>query len=65
MGLILPQTIEIKIGSSNYQYYKEKGYEFKKRGDFIKVNVLDLPKGSKHMVKVTCDICGKKKRNVV
>lgn len=61
MSLILPQTIEIKIGSSNYQYYKEKGYEFKKRGDFIKVNVLDLPKGSKHMVKVTCDICGKKR----
>lgn len=61
MGLILPQTVEIKIGSSNYQYYKEKGYEFKKRGDFIRVNVLDLPKESKHMVKIVCDICGKER----
>ena len=61
MGLILPQTIKIKIGSSNYQYYKEKGYTFKKRGDFIEVNVLDLPKRSKNMVKVVCDICGKER----
>lgn len=61
MGLVLPQTVEIKISSSNYQHYKEKGYEFKKRGDFIKVNVLDLPEGSKYMVKVTCDICGKER----
>ena len=30
MGLILPQTVKVKIGSINYKYYKEKGYEFKK-----------------------------------
>ena len=61
MGLILPQTIKIKIGSLNYQYYKEKGYTFKKRGDFIEVNVLDLPKSSRAMVKVICDVCGKER----
>ena len=59
MGLIVPQTVKVRIGSINYQYYKEKGYTFKKRGDIIKVNVLDLPKGSSQMVKVICDVCGK------
>ena len=24
MGLILPQTVKVKIGSINYKYYKEK-----------------------------------------
>ena len=59
MGLIVPQTVKVRIGSINYQYYKEKGYTFKKRGDIIEVNVLDLPKGSSQMVKVICDVCGK------
>ena len=59
MGLILPQTVKVKIGSINYKYYKEKGYEFKKCGDVIEVNVLDLPKGSHKMVKIVCDVCGK------
>lgn len=61
MGLIIPQTVRVRIGSLNYQYYKEKGYAFKKCGDVIEVDVLDLPKRSKHMVKVVCDICGKEK----
>ena len=61
MSLILPQTVKVRIGVANYQYYKEKGYEFKKCGDFIKVNVLDLHPGSKTMVKVTCDICRKER----
>ena len=41
-------------------YLNEQGYEFKKSGDFIEVNVFDLPKGSSVKVKVVCDICGKK-----
>ena len=60
MGLILPQTVKIRTNPSNCKHYKEKGYEFKKCGDFIEVNVLDLPKRSKYMVKIVCDICGKK-----
>ena len=61
MGLILPQTIKIRTNSSNYKHYKEKGYTFKKCGDFIEVNVLDLPKNSHEMVKVVCDICKKER----
>ena len=59
MGLILPQTVKVKIASPNYNYFKEKGYEFEKCGDIIEVNVLDLQKVSTVMVKCTCDFCGK------
>ena len=59
MGLILPQTVKVRTNPSNCKHYKEKGYEFKKCGDFIEVNVLDLPKGSTVKVKVVCDICGR------
>ena len=59
MGLILPQTVKVKIASPNYNYFKEKGYEFEKCGDIIEVNVLDLQRRSTTMVKCTCDFCGK------
>ena len=58
MGLILPQTVKVRIGVRTYKYYKEKGYEFEKCGDFIEVDVLDLPKGSGVKVKIICDVCG-------
>ena len=61
MGLILPQTVKIKISKRICKYYREKGYEFEKYGDIIEVNVLDLPKGSGIKVKIICDICGKEK----
>ena len=59
MGLIVPQTVKVRTNASNYKRYKEKGYTFKKCGDFIEINVLDLSKGSGVKVKVICDICGK------
>ena len=59
MGLIVPQTVKVRTNASNCKHYKEKGYIFKKCGDFIEVNVLDLPKGSGTKVKIICDICGK------
>ena len=59
MGLIVPQTVKVRTNSSNCKHYKEKGYEFKKCGDFIEVNVLDLSKSSSAKVKIICDVCGK------
>ena len=59
MGLIVPQTVKVRINKRMCKYYREKGYKFKKCGDIIEVNVLDLPKGSRYMVKIVCDICGK------
>ena len=59
MGLVLPQTVKVRTNGSNCKYFREKGYEFKKCGDFIEVNVLDLKKGSTVKVKYKCDFCGK------
>ena len=61
MGLILPQTVKVKIHPSNYKHFKEKGYKFKKCGDIIEVNVLDLQRCSNIKIKIKCDICGKEK----
>ena len=61
MGLIVPQIVKVRTNSMTYKHYREKGYEFEKCGDFIEVNVLDLPKSSRAMVKVVCDICGKER----
>ena len=59
MGLIVPQTVKVRTNARTYKHYKEKGYAFEKCGDFIEVDVFDLPKGSNIKVKVICDICGK------
>ena len=59
MGLILPQTVKVRTSKRTCKYYREKGYTFKKWGDIIEVNVLDLSKRSHEMVKVVCDVCGK------
>ena len=61
MGLIVPQTVKVRTGAITCKHYREKGYEFEKCGDFIEVDVLDLPKSSREMVKVVCDICGKER----
>ena len=58
MGLIVPQTVKVRIGVRTYKYYKEKGYEFEKCTDLIEVDVIDLYPGSHEMVKIVCDICG-------
>ena len=52
MGLILPQTVKVRIHPSNYKHFKEKGYKFKKCGDIIEVNVLDLQRCSNIKIKI-------------
>lgn len=59
MGLILPQTIKVKTSKITCEHYREKGYEFEKKGDFIEVNVLDLYPGTSTKVKCICDVCSK------
>ena len=59
MGLVVPQIVRVKTSKKTCKYYREKGYEFEKWGDFIEVNVLDLPKRSGTKVKIICDVCGK------
>ena len=59
MGLIVPQIVKVRINKRMCKYYREKGYKFKKCGDIIEVNVLDLQRKSAVIVKCTCDFCGK------
>ena len=59
MGLVLPQIVKVRVNKKMRKYYREKGYEFEKYGDFIEIDVFDLPKGSNEMVKIICDVCGK------
>ena len=61
MGLILPQTVKVRTNGMTCKHYREKGYTFKKCGDYIEVDVFDLPKSSNEKVKVICDICGKER----
>ena len=58
MGLIIPQTVRIRTNSMTCKHYREKGYIFKKCGDFVEVDVMDLYPGSHEKVKIICDICG-------
>ena len=61
MGLIVPQTVKVRINGMTCKHYREKGYTFKKCGDYIEVDVFDLPKSSNEKVKVICDVCGKER----
>ena len=58
MGLIVPQTVKVRVSKKMCKYYREKGYKFEKYGDLIEVDVIDLYSGSHEKVKIICDICG-------
>ena len=69
MGLILPQEVDVKIVSSSYKYYQEKGYKIPTKIGYtnkecidmnkkIKIHVLDLMPVSHIKVKIQCDYCG-------
>lgn len=50
------QKIRMKITPSNYNWYKNKGYNVKMRGA-IEVDIKDLQKTSKAYVEVVCEEC--------
>jgi hypothetical protein len=61
--VILQEEVDVNINNSNYNYYKEKGYNverFKK----ILIKVVDLSTGSHSIIKVKCDNCGKEKEMI-
>ena len=60
--LILPQTVKIKLNSSNKKHYESKGYIYTKKGDEIEVSVLHLIKTSDVLVKCRCQICNSEKK---
>lgn len=57
--LVSGQTTSKRWGKSNREWYESKGYEFTNYGDEFVLDVNDLTKGAKEIVKVQCDYCGK------
>jgi len=59
--MIKNEKIKIKIYSRNILKYREL-YNNLKIGDFVEIDIDDLPKGSHMLVDVVCDVCGKEKQ---
>lgn len=56
--MILDKEVKIKITGGNIVRLKNLGYKIK-MGDEITIPIEHLTKGSSHIIKVKCDICGK------
>lgn len=54
--MLIDKIIKIKIGTKNYNYYKNLNYNCNV-GDFIDINVVELLPNSKTKVNVQCDMC--------
>ncbi len=57
--MLLSEKVKIKTGAKNFKYYKDLRYEFISMKEEIEVNVEHLTSGSKALVDVSCDYCGK------
>jgi hypothetical protein len=55
--MLVEKNIKIKTNPSNYHHYLERGYIIKKCGDYIDIDINDLPKSSHVKVKCLCDNC--------
>ena len=59
--MLLTEKIEITVIPKLIGYWSEKLGKTLKKGDKIIVDTLSMPKNSKKLVKVKCDICGEEK----
>lgn len=59
--MLVSYNVDVKINSSNYNYFFKKGYSNFKCGDILTVKVSDLSKGSHTKIKLICDHCKKEK----
>lgn len=62
--MIIQEQIKIKLGTKNYKYYEEKGYNVYENGKFINgkeiyINSCDIKPTSKIKIRCKCDGCGK------
>jgi very-short-patch-repair endonuclease len=57
--MLLDISVNVKISYNNIIYYKQNGFENINVGDIISVDPKILTKGTKILVHVKCDICGK------
>lgn len=52
--MLLTKTVKIKPRTNQFNYYREKGYDFK-LGEEIEIKVEDLPRYSRVMIEYRCD----------
>lgn len=57
--MLFSKTATVKWNNKNRKYYESLGYVFTKNGDAFEVEINNLTKSSKAIVKVQCDYCGK------
>lgn len=57
--MLLEQNVDIYVSKNNRKYFESKGYNCKKNGSKISVNVHDLKPYSREEVLIKCDFCGK------
>ena len=57
--MLLSKTAIVKWNNKNKNYYINKGYNYTKCGEDFVVNIEDLTLGSKSIIEVQCDYCGK------
>ena len=57
--MFLSNTVPVKWNGKNKQYYISKGYLFTKIADTFQCRIQDLSKGSRTIVTLKCDNCGK------
>ncbi len=55
--MIISEDIHVIINSSNFEYYKELGYEFSNNKNIILVNSKELLPSSKIRINAKCDYC--------
>lgn len=51
------QIVELKWGTKNKDWFKDKGYRYTGQGEILKVKAEDLMRTSKVKVDVVCDAC--------
>jgi hypothetical protein len=57
--MIIDEFINVKINSTNFKWYFEKGYGPFHKNDIIRIKINDLSVGSAVKIRVKCDICEK------
>jgi len=55
--MIISKKVLVKISSSNFKWYKNKGYEVC-NGKIIEIDIEDITKSSSVILDVKCDECG-------
>jgi len=57
--MLISKKVKIKAGSRKFKYYQKLGYNINSSKELFEIDIKDLSEGSKVLVSVKCDYCGK------